>query len=280
VSPAAATTLFGVIGKPVVGNPTQEMVEAAFAAAGVDARYVSLEVEPDELVDAVRGVRALNFAGINVTVPHKVAVVPLLERITPGAGVSGAVNCVKREGDDLVGDNTDGKGFLDSLRAVAEPRGANAVVIGAGGAARAIAAELALAGAARVTVVNRSVERAADVAAAVAGGTGVECVPEELVDGWRVPADADVVVQATTVGMDDPFARLPLAWSPGSGIAADVVIAPETAFLHEAREHGYATLNGLGMLVEQAVIGFRWWTGAEPDRGVMRAALERELGLA
>jgi shikimate dehydrogenase len=256
------------------------MVEAAFAAAGVDARYVSLEVQPDELVEAVRGVRALNFAGINVTVPYKVAVVPLLDRITPGARVSGAVNCVKRESNELVGDNTDGKGFLESLREVAEPRGANAVVIGAGGAARAISAELALAGAARVTVVNRSAERGAEVAAAVAEGTGVQSGSEELTDGWAVPPDADVVVQATTVGMDDPSARLPLSWSRGSGVAADVVIAPETGFLREAREHGYATLNGLGTLVEQAVVGFRWWTGAEPDRAVMRAALERELGLA
>ena len=279
MSPAAATTLFGVIGKPVAGNPTQEMVEAAFVAAGVDARYVSLEVEPEDLADALRGVRALNLAGINVTVPHKVAVVPLLDRITPGASISGAVNCIKREGGELVGDNTDGKGFLDSLRAVAEPSGSSAVVIGAGGAARAIATELALAGAARVTVVNRSAQRAAEVAAAVSAGTGVESVPLELTDGWTVPAEADVVVQATTVGMDDPEERLPLRWSESSGVAADVVIAPETAFLHDAAAHGYRALNGLGMLVEQAVIGVRWWTGVEPDRAVMRAALERELGL-
>jgi shikimate dehydrogenase len=280
VSPAAATTLFGVIGKPVAGNPTQEMIEAAFVAAGVDARYVSLEVEPDDLGDAVRGIRALSFAGINVTVPHKVAVVPLLDRITPGASVSGAVNCIKREGDELVGDNTDGKGFLDSLRGVSEPRGANAVVIGAGGAARAIAAELALAGAAHVTVVNRSVEAAADVAAAVGRATGVPFAHERLTDGWALPADADVVVQATSVGMGDAEARLPLRWSgpAGAAVAADVVFdPPDTAFLRDARACGYRTLDGLGMLVEQAVIGFRWWTGVEADRAAMSEALVREL---
>jgi shikimate dehydrogenase len=280
VSPATATTLFGVLGKPVAGNPTQEMVEAAFDAAGVDARYVSLEVDPENLADAVRGVRALGFAGVHVTAPHKVAVVPLLDRITPGARTSGAVNCIKREGAELVGDNTDGKGFLDSLRELADPRGASPVVIGAGGAARAIAAELALAGAARVTVVNRSLERAAAVAAAIGEGTGVPCASEQLTEGWPVPADADVVVQATTVGMGDAEARLPLLWSEpgGAAVAADVVFdPPDTPFLRDARAHGYRTLDGLGMLVEQAVIGFRWWTGVEADRAAMRDALVREL---
>ena len=281
MSPAAATILFAVLGKPVAGNPTQEMVEAAFAAAGLDARYVSLEVEPDDLAEAVRGVRALGFAGFNLTVPHKVAVIPLLDRLTPGAEASGAVNCVKREGDELVGDNTDGKGFLDSLRTLLDPRGASAVVLGAGGAARAIATELALAGATRITIVNRSPERGAEVAAAVGTATGVPCTHEQLTEQWPVPADADVVVQATTVGMGDGDARLPLQWSRAPGIAADVVFSPpDTAFLRDAREHGYRTLDGLGMLVEQAVIGLRWWTGVEPDRVVMRGALERELGLA
>jgi shikimate dehydrogenase len=159
MSPETATRLFGVIGKPVAGNPTQEMIEEAFAAAGVDARYVSLEVEPSALGDAVRGIRALGFGGIHVTVPHKVAVVPLLDRVTEAAQLAGAVNCVKREDDHLVGENTDGKGFVDSLRELVDPIGALAVVIGAGGAARAIAAELALAKASRIIIVNRSVEK-------------------------------------------------------------------------------------------------------------------------
>src|SRR5438874_2790548 len=213
MSPAAATTLFAVLGKPVAGNPTQEMVEAAFAAAGLDARYVSLEVEPDDLADAVRGVRALGFAGFNLTVPHKVAVIPLLDRLSPGAQASGAVNCVKREGDRLVGDNTDGKGFLDSLRTLVDPRGTSAVVVGAGGAARAIATELALAGTARIAVVNRSPDRGAEVAEAVGAATGVPSTHAQLTEEWPVPADADVIVQATTVGMGDREARLPLRWS-------------------------------------------------------------------
>jgi shikimate dehydrogenase len=275
VSPAQPADVYALIGDPVAGNPTQQMLEAAFAAAGIAAQYVSLTVEPDELEDAVRGARALGFAGLHVTAPHKVAVVPLVDRLTPAAGLAGAVNCVKREGAELVGDNTDGRGFLESLRATVDPAGARAVVIGAGGAARAIVAELALAGAGHVLVVNRTLAAAEEVARA-----SPVFEAAQLTDDWPVPVAADVVVQATTVGMGDPAARLPLRWRARErpAVAADVVIEPRTAFLEDAAAAGYATLDGLGMLVEQAVIGFRWWTGREPDAVAMRAAVEGELG--
>jgi shikimate dehydrogenase len=280
--PAAPTSLYALLGRPVAGNPTQEMVEAAFAAAGVDARYVSLDVEPDSLADAMRGVRALGLHGLHVTVPHKVAAAGLVDTLTEAARLSGAVNCIKNEDGELVGDNTDGRGFIASLRSLVEPRGTRAVVIGAGGAARAIVAELALAGAAHVSIVNRSLDRAEAVERAIAPGTGVSCEAVQLTAGWTPPASVDVVVQATTVGMGDAEARLPLRWSTVSdkAVAADVIIAPpRTAFLRDAEAHGYRTLDGLGMLVEQAVAGLEWWLGIEPDRAAMRAALERELGL-
>jgi shikimate dehydrogenase len=275
VSPAAATSLYALIGKPVAGNPTEEMLEAAFAAAGLDARYVSLEVEPAALADAVLGLRALGARGFHVTVPHKVAVVPLLDRLTEAARLAGAVNCVKREGNTLVGDNTDGRGFLESLRGVVDPRGTTAVVIGAGGAARAIVAELSLAGVAHTTVVNRTLARAEELCA------DGRCKAAALTDPWTVPTGAAVVVQATTVGMGDAEARLPLVWPEGGGVAADVVISPSrTAFLRDAEAAGRTALEGLGMLVAQAAAGFRWWTGLEADAGAMRAALVRELALA
>lgn len=275
MSPAAPTSLYVLVGNPVAGNPTQEMLEAAFGAAGLAAGYASLDVEPDALADAVHGMRALGVRGAHVTVPHKVAVVPLLDRLTEAARLAGAVNCIKRDGDELVGDNTDGRGFLASLRRVAGPEGTSAVVIGAGGAARAIAAELLLAGAAEIAIVNRTLARAEEVAAAI----GPPCEAMELTEGWTIPVTAQIVVQATTVGMGDAEARLPLVWPEGDGVAADVVIAPpRTAFLRDAEAAGRLTLEGLGMLVEQAVIGFRWWTGLEPDTGAMREALVRELG--
>ena len=275
MSPAVATPLYALLGRPVAGNPTQEMIEAAFAAAGLDARYVSLEVEDDDLADAVRGLRALGFCGAHVTVPHKVAVAPLLDQLTDAARLAGAVNCIRRDDDRLVGDNTDGKGFLASLLRHVDPAGQSAVVLGAGGAARAIVAELALAGARDITIVNRTVARAEEIAAAV----GSQCRAMPLTDPWVVPTDADIVVQATTVGMGDPEGRLPLVWSEGEGVAADVVIVPpRTGFLRDAEKAGRQTVDGLGMLVDQAVFAIHWWTGIDPDATVMRDALVRELG--
>jgi shikimate dehydrogenase len=282
MSPATARAIYAVLGKPVAGNPTEEMIEAAFAAASMDAEYVSITVEPADLEDALRGVRALGFSGLHVTVPHKVTVAPLVDELTPAAKLAGAVNCIKREGRRLVGDNTDGKGFLAGLRQALDPAGVEAVVIGGGGAARAIVAELALAGAARITVANRSPARAAAIAEAVTEATETVATGAPLTSSWEVP-DADVVVQATTVGMGDPAAALPLRWraARAGAVAADVVIdPPRTAFLREAEEAGFTPVDGLGMLVAQAVFGFHWWTGVDPDEAAMRRALEAELGLA
>lgn len=143
--------LVGVLGFPVAENPTCVMQEAAFAALGLQWRYLTIEVKPAVLPDAIRGVRALGMKGVNLTIPHKVAVLPLLDEISPGAAMIGAVNTVRREGDRLIGENTDGKGFLRGVREEAgmDPAGKRIVVLGAGGTARAITVELALASAAK-----------------------------------------------------------------------------------------------------------------------------------
>ena len=152
--------LVGVLGYPVAENPTCVMQEAAFVELGLQWRYLTMEVKPEALPDAIGGVRALGMRGINLTIPHKVAVMALLDEIAPDARLIGAVNTVRRNADRLIGENTDGKGFLRGLReSGVDPHGKRIVVLGAGGAARAITVELALAGAAELTVVNRSVER-------------------------------------------------------------------------------------------------------------------------
>ena len=155
--------LVACFGQPVAENPTGVMQEAAFAAAGLPWRYLTIEVAPGGLVDAVRGARAMGFRGFNCTIPHKVAVLPLLDELSKEARIIGAVNTVRREGDRFIGENTDGKGFLRGLThdAGMDPRGKRVVLLGAGGAARAIATELLLAGVEELIVVNRSVERAA-----------------------------------------------------------------------------------------------------------------------
>jgi shikimate dehydrogenase len=269
--------LVALLGQPVEENPTQAMVEAAFGAAGLDWRYLTIEVAPARLGDAVRGARAMGFRGFNCTIPHKVAVVEHLDRLSRAATLIGAVNTVVREGDELVGENTDGAGFLAALRRRRDPAGARVVLLGAGGAARAIGVELALAGAAAITVVNRGPERGAELGALL--GVHAEVRVEELADGFRVPADADLVVNATSIGLyPDVDAEVPLdlAEVAGRALVADVVPnPPETRFLREAAAAGCETLDGLEMLVEQGRIGFRLWTGVEPDAEIMRDALRR-----
>src|SRR5262245_33166453 len=157
--------LVGVFGQPVAENPTQVMIEAAFRAMGLDWRYLTIEVAPADLPAAVAGLRAMGFRGINCTIPHKVAVVPLLDELTPAAKAIGAVNCVARQGDKLLGENTDGKGFLQSVEEHGPVAGRSAVLLGAGGAARAIGVELLRAGAASITVVNRNRDRGRELVA-------------------------------------------------------------------------------------------------------------------
>src|SRR5436305_4323034 len=162
------------LGQPVAGNPTQYMMEQAFAAAGLDWRYLTCEVPPEKLADAMKGMRALGLKGANFTIPHKVAVIQYLDALSPAAELMGAVNCVNRVGDKLIGENTDGKGFFQSLSELCQPAGKNVVILGAGGAARAIATELALAGVGHITIINRSAERGQPVVDLVRQRTSVK----------------------------------------------------------------------------------------------------------
>jgi shikimate dehydrogenase len=270
------------MGQPVAGNPTQFMMERAFAAAGLDWRYLTLEVPPDKLADAVRGMRAMGFRGGNLTLPHKVAVIPLLDDLSQAAALMGAVNCVHRIDDRLLGENTDGKGFVQSLREVTDPVGKRVVVLGAGGAARAIAVELGLNGVTHVTVVNRGRERGEELVRLLHENVKIPAEFVEWKGNYAVPEDCDVVINATSIGLGDLSARVPVegkSLRPGL-VAADVIFNPAyTRFLREAGDQGATTLDGLGMLVNQAVIGFQIWTGSEPDAGVMREALEEFLSV-
>lgn len=271
-----------VFGSPVAGNPTQYMMEKAFAHHGLDWRYLTLEVGPEGLADAVRGMRAMGFRGANITKPHKIAVVELLDRLSDAAALMGAVNCVTREEQELVGENTDGKGFLQSLRGIADPAGKRVVLLGAGGAARAIGVELALAGAAGIEVVNRAAERGQQLVDLLNAKTKAPATLTVWQGDFRLPPDADLVINATSIGLNDPEARVPVRWGDSAArlVAADVVASPpDTRFLREAKDQGATVLDGLGMIVHQAAIAFRLWTGIEPDAGVMREAVEEFVAL-
>lgn len=274
--------LVGSFSQGADGNPTVVMMEAAFAHHGLNWRYINMEVAPEGLAAAVAGARAMGFRGFNLSLPHKVAVIPHLDGLGQSAALTGAVNCVVRRDDKLIGENTDGKGFLESLKAEIDPRGSKVVLFGAGGAARAIAVELALAGAERITVVNRGVERGAELAALLRAKTSAECEHAR----WRaqhvIPPDTDIVINATSIGLYDERAALDAdhdSLRPGMVVCDVIFKPPRTHFLRAAEARGCHVLDGLGMLVNQGVIGARHWTGIEPDAGVMRRALAAALEL-
>ncbi|MDA8425694.1 MAG: shikimate dehydrogenase [Treponema sp.] len=276
-SPTFKQELVAVFGKPVAENPTQPMVEAAFRRLGLDWRYLTVEVDPADLGEAVRGARAMGFAGFNCTIPHKVAVIPHLDGLGKSAELMGAVNCVVRRGDQLIGENTDGKGFLKALESRLAPARKRIVMFGAGGAARAVGVELGLAGAAHLTVVNRDERRGKELAELLAAraGLSVDFVPWNR--SFRVPEGSDIVINATSIGLfPDTEARLDLEiGSLGSGmVVADVIPnPPKTRLVRDAESRGCTVIDGLEMLVNQGVIGIKYWTGLDADPKVMRDAL-------
>ncbi len=282
MSHPAIQEIVAVFGQPVAGNPTQYMMEKAFAQVGLDWRYLTLEVAPADLADAIKGMRAMGFRGCNLTIPHKVEVIQYLDRTSEAAALMGAVNCVNRVGHELVGENTDGKGFVQSLREATNPAEKNVAILGAGGAARAIAVEVALAGAAQITEVNRGETRGQELVDLINNRVHVAARFVKWEGDYEVPPETDIVINATSIGLGDAEARVPLAVDTleSDMVVADVIFnPPETRLIRDAQQRGCATLDGLGMLVNQAVIAFRIWTGQDANAEVMRDALEEFLGL-
>jgi shikimate dehydrogenase len=270
--------LTGSFAMPAAENPTVAMVEAAYRHHGLDIRYINCEVPPEKLSDAVRGARGMGWIGFNCSIPHKVAVIQHLDGLGDSASVIGAVNCAVRRGEKFIGENTDGKGFLQSLREVVDPAGKQIVMFGAGGAARAIGVELALAGAKRITVVNRSEDRGRTLVDLLNTKTRT---PAELVikrNLYQIPASADILVNATSIGLYpdiDGHLDLDLESLRPSLVVADVIPnPPSTRLICEAQKRGCRILDGLGMIVNQGVVGIRYWAGVDVDPSVMRKMLE------
>jgi shikimate dehydrogenase len=274
--------LTGCFGQPVAENPTQAMIEAAYRHHGLAWRYLTIEVTPENLADAVRGARAMGFAGFNCTIPHKVAVIKHLDGLGESASLMEAVNCVVRRGGKLIGENTDGKGFVSSLRELTDPRGKRVVLFGAGGAARAISVELALAGASHITLVNRSEQRGRELLELLRTKVKVQAAFVPWQGDFRVPPETDVVINATSIGLyPDVNARLDVdvGTLQANMVVADVIPnPPRTRLVRDAEARGCKVIDGLGMLVAQGVIGVQYWTGVTPDAGVMRKALEDVFG--
>ena len=274
------TQYVAAFGDPIEGNPTSIMQNAAFDHAGLDFHYLDFTVTAGELPEAVKAIRVLGFAGLNLTLPHKVAVIPLLDGLEPSAEISGACNTVVRQPDGrLIGSNSDGMGFVASLRdAGVDPAGLDVVLLGAGGAARAVSVELALAGAKRVTIANRSAAKRDELAALLDARTSVQSVSLPWEGTLAVPA-CDVLVDCTPVGMGTGAAAAASVDVDLSELSTETLVCdlnPErsdTAFLRLARERGHRTLDGLGMLARQGASGFKSWTGHDAPLEVMIAAL-------
>ena len=270
--------LTGSFALPADENPTVAMVEAAYRHHQLDIRYINCEVPPEKLGDAVKGARAMGWIGFNCSIPHKVAVIEHLDGLGESAAVMGAVNCAVLRDGKFIGENTDGKGFLQSLRGVINPAGKTIVMFGAGGAARAIGVELAFAGAKRIVVVNRTETRGRDLVDLLNSRTKVTAEFVLWRKTYAIPAEASIVVNATSIGLyPDVNGRLDLEVStlrPGLVVADVITNPPRSPLIRDAEARGCVVLDGLGMLVNQGVIGIKYWTGVDVDAAVMRRTLE------
>jgi len=277
------TKIVGVIGDPVEHSCSPPMHNAAFREMGMDYVYVPFRVRPEQLPTAVDGFKALNFTGINVTLPHKKAMLPLMDSVSREAELIGAVNTLVFKDDMVEGHNTDARGFIASLReeGVSSVSRMKVVVLGAGGGAQAVVVGLALEGADRITIANRTGQKAVHLAETIGGKTGVPVEGISL-DDERLPerlSDSDLLVSTITAGMDP---SIPLVidsdWLHKDLIVYDIVYTPpETNLLKAAAERGSRAIGGMGMLVHQGAISFQLWTGKQPSVKTMRRALAEAL---
>lgn len=277
--------LVGVFGCPIDENPTGVIEEAAFAAKGLDYRYITMKVEKESLAEAMAALRALHFRGINLTIPHKVAAVQYVDALSPEAEIIGAINVVVNDQGRLWGDNTDGKGFLKSLTDNhVELKDKTLTILGAGGAARAIAVECAVHGIRKIFIVNRSQERGKTLAELINAKTSAraEWLP------WNgpidIPSGTDILVNATCVGLYPDTDQKPeinyASVLPGMTVCDVIFNDPNTLFLKEAAMRGCKTIRGLEMLVNQGALNYRLWTRVDAPVDVMTRALMNEFHLA
>ncbi|SDF09134.1 shikimate dehydrogenase [Sporolituus thermophilus] len=272
-----------LLGWPVEHSFSPAMQNAAFRYLGLDYVYLPLAVKPDDLGAAIAGLKAMGFAGANVTIPHKVAVMAHLDALDDTARMVGAVNTIVIEDGRTAGHNTDAAAFIAALAAAGvKPNGKRVVLLGAGGAARAVAAGLIHNNAAWVTVVARNEDKAAALAASFAADyKTISSSPWLAGELSRHLADCDIIINCTPVGMWPNSHEMPdIEWKKLNprAVVCDLIYNPnETRFLHEAARRGHQTVGGVGMLVEQGALAFTLWTGREAPREVMAGSLKQRL---
>jgi len=283
MSISGKTEVCGIIGDPIEHTMSPVMHNAAFQKLGLDFVYLPFQVKKEALSRAVDGVRALNIKGLNVTIPHKVAIIPFLDKLDPLAEKIGAINTIVNDGGVLTGYNTDATGFLQALlEQGVEPEGKTTVILGAGGASRGISFILAERGA-HLAILNRQSGRAEELAQRIAQVfekdiTALTLGEENLA---KVLAKADILVNTTSVGMNPDIDKTPVPaglLKPGL-IVFDIVYNPvQTRLLKEAEAAGAKTINGLDMLVWQGALAFEKWTGQKAPRDLMKREAIKALG--
>lgn len=277
--------LVGVFGYPIDENPTVVVAKAAFEDLRINYRYLTVLVKPEDLEAAMKAVLALNMKGIHLTIPHKVEVLKYLDYVAEDAQIMGAVNTVYVKDGKLYGENTDGKGFITSLEEEhVEMKGKKAMLLGAGGAARAIAVELANSGVKKILIANRPQSgRGPVLADLINEKTGAEAEYIAWDHTLQIPADVDILVNTTNIGLYPDVDQEPdidyETVLPSMTVCDVIPNHPHTMFLKEAEKRGAKSIDGLGMLINQGAISFKLWTGCECNREVMKKAMSKEYGL-
>jgi shikimate dehydrogenase len=272
-----------LIANPAAGNPTHYLVEQAFSQSDLDWRFMTFEVEPAQLGDAMRGIRALGFHGVKIGEPFNEPVIEHLNEVSDVARRCGSVNCVTASDERLVGDNTEGAALVELVKQHINPVGRRAVILGAGRMARAMAIAMADAGVTEITVASRN---------EIAGQRVVELISQQIgasanyvalgANTLTIEPDTAVLVNSTSLGTANPDAKLPVSiesFGPKLVVAEVAYNTSRTWLTHQAAERGCRIIDGLSLYVQQTALALRSWTGVTPDTVSMREAAEEFLGI-
>lgn len=275
------TVLYSVIGDPIRHSKSPIMMNRAFRERGINGIYTAFHITADRLGDFVAGVRAMGIRGVNVTIPHKLDIMPLLDEIDESAQVIGAVNTIVNTDGHLKGYNTDGIGYVRSLKEEAKPdlAGSHVLIIGAGGATRGILYALAREGVASITISNRTVARAEELAEAFRGLVPViRAIGQDELQA--ACGNSDIIINTTSLGMFPNVEDTPIdsSWLKPDSVASDLIYNPlTTRFLEEARDRGCRIHGGLGMFIYQGAYAFEYWTGQPAPVEAMRETVLEAL---
>ena len=272
----------GMLGHPVAENPIDIMFDAVYAHYGLNWQFWKNDIATEaDLALAVSALAPLGYRGVGITVPYKVAVIPMLDEVDDDVRAIGAANYVTIKDGRLTGHNNDGKGVVKAIEKVVPLAGQHVVMLGAGGAGRAMAVEIAWAGAAQVPLVTRRGSRGREVAGLGTKASGIPCSWQQWTAEVAVPSGTTMLMNATHLGCAPELEPVPIDWAtvdPGC-VAVDVITNPRiTPFLATAAERGCPTVDGVEMLVQLAMQIFEEWTGIEPEESVFQTAVAQALG--